>query len=94
MQQSVLIQPRGSQVQERPLPVVGAEDVLVQVHTCGVCASELHGWQGDSEPYPRQYGHEVAGIVVEVGSAVQDFAPGTAVTGLFLRGYAQYACAH
>jgi threonine dehydrogenase-like Zn-dependent dehydrogenase len=94
MQQSILVQPRSSQVQEQPLPTVGAEDVLVQVKTCGVCASELHGWQGDNEIYPRRYGHEVAGIVVEVGSAVQDFATGMAVTGLFLRGYAQFACTH
>lgn len=94
MKQSILIQPRSSQVQEQEVPAVGPEDVLVQVKTCGVCASELHGWLGDSEAFPRRYGHEVAGSVVEVGSAVRDFAPGMAVTGLFLRGYAQFACAH
>jgi threonine dehydrogenase-like Zn-dependent dehydrogenase len=68
--------------------------VLVQVVACGVCASELHGWMGDKEVYPRLYGHEVAGIVVETGSAVVDFLPGMAVTGLFMQGYAEYARAH
>jgi threonine dehydrogenase-like Zn-dependent dehydrogenase len=94
MKQSVLKQPRSSEVQERPLPPVGAEDVLVRVAACGVCASELHGWAGDSQAYPREYGHEVAGVVVEVGSEVTAFAPGMAVTGLFMKGYAEYARVH
>jgi D-arabinose 1-dehydrogenase-like Zn-dependent alcohol dehydrogenase len=50
MQQSVLIQPQTSRVEARPMPTVGPEDVLVEVKVCGVCASELHGWQGDSKP--------------------------------------------
>jgi threonine dehydrogenase-like Zn-dependent dehydrogenase len=53
----------------------------------------LHGWQGDSAPYPRAYGHEVVGVVVEAGSAVQTLLPGMAVTGLFGKGFAQFACA-
>lgn len=91
MKQAVLVQPRSSEIYERPAPNVGPEDVLVKVLTCGVCASELHGWAGDSEPYPREYGHEVAGVVVETGEKVIDFKPGMAVTGLFLKGYAEYA---
>lgn len=94
MKQSILIHPQTSQVHERSLPRIGPEDVLVRVLTCGVCASELHGWQGDSEPYPREYGHEVAGVVVEVGPQVKEFAPEMLVTGLFLHGYAQFACAN
>ena len=86
MKQSVLLQPQCSEVQERTIPEVGPEDVLVQVKTCGVCASELHGWQGDAEVYPREYGHEVAGVVVEVGKEVKECARGMPVTGLFVRG--------
>jgi threonine dehydrogenase-like Zn-dependent dehydrogenase len=93
MKQSILIRPQTSQVDERPIPPVGADDVLVQVKACGVCASELHGWQGDSAPYPKEYGHEVAGIVVEVGASVRKFQPGMAVTGLFGKGFAQFALA-
>jgi threonine dehydrogenase-like Zn-dependent dehydrogenase len=91
MQQSVLAQPRRSVVEDKPQPEVGPDDVLVRVAACGVCASELHGWMGDSEAYPREYGHEVAGEVVAVGDRVTDFAPGMAVTGLLMKGYAQYA---
>jgi threonine dehydrogenase-like Zn-dependent dehydrogenase len=91
MKQSVLIEPQHSRLEERPSPGVGPRDVLVKVKACGVCASELHGWRGDSGPYPRELGHEVAGEVVEVGGEVRDVRPGMAVTGLFQRGFAEYA---
>ncbi len=93
MKQSVIVQPRQSIVEERPIPPVGAEDVLVRVRACGVCASELHGWQGGGGPYPREFGHEVVGEVVETGSQVCQFKPGMRVTGLFYKGFAEYACA-
>jgi threonine dehydrogenase-like Zn-dependent dehydrogenase len=93
LKQSIIMRPRTSLLEERPLPAVGLDDVLVQVKACGVCASELHGWQGDSGVYPREYGHEIAGVVVEVGGAVAEFRPGMAVTGLFGRGFAEFACA-
>jgi threonine dehydrogenase-like Zn-dependent dehydrogenase len=93
MKQSILVSPQHSVIEERPLPVVGPEDVLVRVKSCGVCASELHGWKGDAGSYPREYGHEVAGEVVEVGSSVQAYRPGMRVTGLFQKAYAEYACA-
>ncbi|MFN3979188.1 MAG: alcohol dehydrogenase catalytic domain-containing protein [Caldilinea sp.] len=90
MKQSIIVRPQTSLIEERPAPAVGPDDVLVQVKACGVCASELHGWQGDSAAYPREYGHEVAGVVVEVGSAVAEFRPGMAVTGLFGKGFAEF----
>jgi threonine dehydrogenase-like Zn-dependent dehydrogenase len=93
MKQSILTEPQHSVVEERHIPMVGPNDVLVRVRACGVCASELHGWKGDSGPYPREYGHEVAGEVVEIGSQVSVFQPGMPVTGLFPRGYAEFACA-
>jgi len=91
MQQSVLIAPQHSRLKERPTPTVGPMDVLVRVRACGICASESHGWLGDGGRYPREYGHEVAGDVVEVGAEVKDFRPGMAVTGLFQKGFAEYA---
>ena len=75
------------------MPSVGAQDVLIRVHACGVCASELHAWQGDAGAYPRALGHEVAGEVIEVGDHVRTIMPGIRVTGLFHRGFAEYALA-
>ena len=93
MNQSVLVEPQHSQLEERPVPEMGPQDVLVRVRACGVCASELHGWHGDSGAYPREFGHEVAGEIVEVGREAGDLQPGVAVTGLFQRGFAEFACA-
>lgn len=91
MKQSVLFEPQHSRLEERPAPAVGPRDVLVKVRACGVCASELHGWRGDSGSYPREFGHEVAGEVAEVGAEVTHVKPGDRVTGLFQKGFAEYA---
>jgi threonine dehydrogenase-like Zn-dependent dehydrogenase len=93
MKQCILVEPQRSRIEDRPLPAVGPGDVLIRVKACGVCASELHGWHGDGGPYPREYGHEVAGQVVEAGTQVRQIQPEMAVTGLFCRGYAEYAVA-
>lgn len=91
MRQSILIAPRHSVVEERPDPSIGPRDVLVRVKACGVCASELHGWSQESGAYPKELGHEVTGEVVAVGADVRAFRPGQLVTGLFSRGFAEYA---
>jgi threonine dehydrogenase-like Zn-dependent dehydrogenase len=64
---------------ETPLPRLGESDVLVRVRACGICASDLPGWQardvGTESPgkwnvnNPGLTGHEVAGDIVEVGHA-------------------------
>jgi threonine dehydrogenase-like Zn-dependent dehydrogenase len=91
VKQSILFEPQHSRLEERPIPALGPDDVLVKVRACGVCASELHGWRGDGGSYPREFGHEVAGEVVEVGAGVHDVRPGARVTGLFHKGFAEYA---
>jgi threonine dehydrogenase-like Zn-dependent dehydrogenase len=91
MKQSVIVEPQHSVLEEQAAPEPGLNEVLVRVKTCGVCASELYGWKGDQYPYPREYGHEVAGEVVSVGSKVERFSPGMRVTGLFSKGFAEYS---
>lgn len=66
----------------------------MRVVRCGVCASELRPWLGDDKAYPRKLGHEVAGIVENVGSETCIIKPGTRVTGLFHEGFAEYAVAN
>ena len=65
-----------------PDPVVGPDDVLVRVKTCGICGSDVHGMDGSSGRRipPIIMGHEAAGIVAEVGANVTDFAQGERVT--------------
>lgn len=91
MRNATLIAPRTTRLEMRDPPVPGAGEVRVRVRACGVCASELHAWEGDDRTYPRILGHEVAGEVIAVGADVRGFAPGQRVTGLFGNGFAEEA---
>ncbi|MGY8793511.1 MAG: galactitol-1-phosphate 5-dehydrogenase [Woeseiales bacterium] len=64
------------------VPSVGAHDVLVQVRACGICGSDIHGYDGSTgrRVPPLVMGHEAAGVVAEVGSLVTDFKLGDHVT--------------
>ncbi len=63
-------------------PEIGPSDILVQVKACGICGSDIHGYDGSSGRRipPLVMGHEAAGVVTEVGSEVTDFAAGDHVT--------------
>jgi L-iditol 2-dehydrogenase len=65
-----------------PVPVPEPFDVLVQVAACGICGSDVHGYDGTSGRRipPIVMGHEAAGIVAAVGSEVSGFAVGDRVT--------------
>ncbi|MFC8303280.1 NAD(P)-dependent alcohol dehydrogenase [Specibacter sp. NPDC057265] len=60
---------------------VGAHDVLIEVKFAGICHSDIHTVRGDWGPqsYPLTPGHEITGIVTEVGSAVTKHAVGDRV---------------
>ncbi len=55
-----------------------ADELLVEVAASGMCATDLHGRDGyyAEMPYPAVFGHEGAGVVRAVGSAVKEFKPG------------------
>jgi L-iditol 2-dehydrogenase len=65
-----------------PVPVPEPSDVLVQVAACGICGSDVHGYDGTSGRRipPLVMGHEAAGIVAAVGSQVNGFNVGDRVT--------------
>lgn len=60
------------QMQEIPLPTMGDGDVLVRVKAAGICHSDVHYRAGKSpvRPLPMTLGHEVAGVVEQVGKQV------------------------
>jgi L-iditol 2-dehydrogenase len=70
------------EVTEVDEPMIGFDDVLVQVEACGICGSDIHGYDGSTGRRipPLVMGHEAAGIVVSVGSNVDDLVPGDRVT--------------
>lgn len=63
-------------------PEIGATDILVQVRACGICGSDIHGYDGSTGRRipPLVMGHEAAGVVTEVGDQVSGFQPGDHVT--------------
>ena len=65
-----------------PVPVPAPTDILVQVAACGICGSDVHGFDGTSGRRipPLVMGHEAAGIVAAIGSEVSKFAVGDRVT--------------
>ena len=65
----------------RAVPRPGPHQVLVEVQACGVCRTDLHVVDGelDGARLPLVPGHEIVGVVVEVGSAVQDLRAGERV---------------
>src|SRR5438270_2301114 len=70
------------EIREVESPLVGEEDVLMEVSNVGVCGSDLHQWTADhSWPvnYPVVLGHEFAGTVVETGKYVKNWKEGDRV---------------
>lgn len=77
-----LIKPgRPLEMQEIDVPEVGAKDVLVSVKAAGICHSDAHYRAGRSPAYPLPLtlGHEVAGIIEQVGSDVTNLKVGDRV---------------
>lgn len=65
---------------ERPIPVPGAEDLLIAVSACGVCRTDLHVMDGDIPArYPIVPGHEIVGRVIGMGAGVTGFTVGQRV---------------
>ena len=62
-----------------PVPEIGAGEVLIRVHTCGICGTDLKKIHTGSHSAPRIFGHETAGTVAATGSAVKGFAVGDRV---------------
>jgi len=69
-------------IADLPAPVPGADEILVRVAACGICGSDVHGYDGTSGRRipPIVMGHEAAGVVAAAGSGVSKFKPGDRVT--------------
>jgi L-iditol 2-dehydrogenase len=62
-----------------PVPAIGPGEILLRVHTCGVCGTDLKKIATGSHSAPRIFGHETSGIVAAIGSDVTKFDPGDRV---------------
>ena len=80
-------------IKELPNPLPQGKQVLVRVHSSGVCHSDIHIWEGGYEgakgqimsvedrgvKFPLTMGHEIAGIIEDFGSDVTEFKKGQRV---------------
>lgn len=66
-------------VETIPVPAIGPGELLIRVHTCGICGTDLKKIATGSHSAPRIFGHETAGVVAAVGAEVKNFRPGDRV---------------
>ncbi len=85
MKGTLIYGPRDIRFEERPDPqIVEPTDAIIRMSATCVCGSDLWPYRGiDRVTAPRPMGHEYAGIVEEVGSAVKNIKPGQFVVGSF-----------
>jgi L-iditol 2-dehydrogenase len=62
-----------------PVPEIGAGEILVRVHTCGICGTDLKKIATGSHSAPRIFGHETTGTVAAIGAGVGNFGVGDRV---------------
>ena len=62
-----------------PVPQIGRGEILLRVHTCGICGTDLKKIATGSHSAPRIFGHETSGIVAAVGDQVRNLQPGDRV---------------
>ena len=76
----------GLWMEERPVPEIGPDDVLIKVRKTGICGTDVHIWNWDdwaqrTVPVPLVTGHEFAGEIVALGRDVTDLAIGQRCSG-------------
>lgn len=76
----------GLWMEDRPVPEIGPEDVLIRIRKTGICGTDVHIWNWDdwarkTVPVGLVTGHEFAGEIVELGRDVHDLAVGQRVSG-------------
>src|SRR5450755_2795225 len=70
------------EMQDLPVPIPGPNEILVRVAACGICGSDVHGYDGSSGRRipPIVMGHEAAGTIAALGSGVTNFSKNERVT--------------
>lgn len=71
MKSAVLVNPGEIEIQDFPVPAAGPDEIVVRVKFCGICTLEQRLFKGDMKIfYPIIPGHEVSGVIEEIGSDV------------------------
>lgn len=90
---AILEAPGTFRIANQPVPDIESHQVLLRVAACGVCTSELDLWDGraGADRLPRSIGHEVSGVVEQVGADVAGLKRGDHVAAwVTSQGFAEY----
>jgi L-iditol 2-dehydrogenase len=71
--------PNDVRLETVPVPQIGPGEVLVRIHTCGICGTDLKKIHTGSHAAPRIFGHEMAGTIAAVGDGVAGYSVGDRV---------------
>jgi len=66
-------------VETVPVPEIGTGEVLIRVHTCGICGTDLKKIHTGSHSAPRIFGHETSGVIAAIGTEGEEFSVGDRV---------------
>jgi L-iditol 2-dehydrogenase len=66
-------------MEEVPVPQIGAGELLIRVHTCGICGTDLKKIATGSHSAPRIFGHETTGVIAAIGEGIDKFHIGDRV---------------
>lgn len=82
MKALLLTAPSKLELVDFPAPQPGDDEVVVRVHACGICGSDIHGWDGSTgrRHPPLIMGHEASGEVIATGPRVTAWRAGDRVT--------------
>ncbi|MGD2107696.1 MAG: zinc-dependent dehydrogenase [Nitrosopumilaceae archaeon] len=95
MKTAFVKKPSTISVDETEKPEIGSGDILVQMHACGICGSDLEKVFGQYGKPSMRLGHEPAGIVIDTGSDVLEFKKGDRVfTHHHVPCYSCHLCKH
>lgn len=84
MKALAFLEPGCVELQERPIPKCGPDDILVKLHAASICGTDIRIWRNGHFKIPagtqRVLGHEIAGEIVEAGDRVHGFIVGDRVS--------------
>lgn len=78
MRAAVLYDVDDIRIEQRPVPTIGAGELLVRTHASGICSGDVMAWYVRRKA-PLVLGHEPAGTIAAIGEGVENFAPGDRV---------------
>jgi 2-desacetyl-2-hydroxyethyl bacteriochlorophyllide A dehydrogenase len=81
MRAFIINKPYKAVIGEMEKPEPGPDEILVAVRACGICAGDMYAYTGKNPyaVYPAICGHEIAGVIAEVGTEVEGWEPGQRV---------------